>query len=442
MSFEKVEYKDQETIITAKNMNDIQDAILTLEDGLFTMESNRSGEIITITDASNRGFRSLNIFGKTTQDGTPTPDAPVDLVSVGDNGNVYTRVTGKNILRYPYRDGPIKTINGITFSAKGDGTVTVSGTATTNATFFFTNYNFALKKGVTYTISIGDGLVASGAYLWIATDTGNTITGINLDNARVSAFTPKNDVYNAAVYIYIEAGGSVNGTLYPQLEVGANATTYEPYKVQEVSISTPDGLPGVPVTSGGNYTDANGQQWICDEIDLARGVYVQRVRKLNAYNETVYDAGISASGVSHNFYIHGDVYDTGPNYKARTIPAICNKFIATGMDIGSFGIGTVDNSGWIGIARIVFRAPLDVNTVALFKEYIGEDCQVFYRLKDEITTPLSEEELAAYASLHTYRGTTTVSNDAGAWMDLEYVMDAKKYIDRVMAGTIIPATVE
>lgn len=50
-------------------------------------------------------------------------------------------------------------------------------------------------------------------------------------------------------------------------------------QTQSVSFSTSNGLPGIPVTSGGNYTDENGQQWICDEVDLGRGVYVQRVDK-------------------------------------------------------------------------------------------------------------------------------------------------------------------
>ena len=49
---------------------------------------------------------------------------------------------------------------------------------------------------------------------------------------------------------------------------------------QSMTVATPNGLPGIRVTSGGNYTDANGQQWICDEIDFARGVYVRRVRSL------------------------------------------------------------------------------------------------------------------------------------------------------------------
>ena len=94
MGLIKREYKDRETLITAENMNDIQDAILVLEDGLFAMDSDMGGEVITITDASNRGFRSFSIYGKTTQDGTPTPASPVDLVSVE---NPIVGVYGKNL---------------------------------------------------------------------------------------------------------------------------------------------------------------------------------------------------------------------------------------------------------------------------------------------------------------------------------------------------------
>ena len=45
-------------------------------------------------------------------------------------------------------------------------------------------------------------------------------------------------------------------------------------KTQTLILSTPNGLPGIPVTSGGNYTDQNGQQWVCDEVEaLAQAYY-------------------------------------------------------------------------------------------------------------------------------------------------------------------------
>ena len=48
---------------------------------------------------------------------------------------------------------------------------------------------------------------------------------------------------------------------------------------QTITLQTPNGLPGIPVTSGGNYTDENGQQWVCDEVDFGKSVKVQRIDK-------------------------------------------------------------------------------------------------------------------------------------------------------------------
>ncbi|MFR2150456.1 MAG: collagen-like protein [Christensenellales bacterium] len=56
-------------------------------------------------------------------------------------------------------------------------------------------------------------------------------------------------------------------------------------KTQTLTLPTPNGLPGIPVTSGGNYTDPTGRQWVCDEVDLERGVRVQRVDK-GAFDST------------------------------------------------------------------------------------------------------------------------------------------------------------
>lgn len=56
-------------------------------------------------------------------------------------------------------------------------------------------------------------------------------------------------------------------------------------KTQTLTLPTPNGLPGIPVTSGGNYTDPTGRRWVCDEVDLERGVRVQRVDK-GAFDST------------------------------------------------------------------------------------------------------------------------------------------------------------
>jgi len=45
----------------------------------------------------------------------------------------------------------------------------------------------------------------------------------------------------------------------------------------QVTVNLPISLKGIKVKSGGNYTDADGQKWVCDELDLNRGVIIKRV---------------------------------------------------------------------------------------------------------------------------------------------------------------------
>ena len=117
------------------------------------MIGTETGNPVSASDAFSAPLCGLTVYGKSTQDGTPTPDAPVPIVSAGDGGTI--------------------------------------------------------------TVTVGDG-----------------------------------------------ADGQ-----------------------QTIALQTPNGLPGIPVTSGGNYTDASGQQWVCDEVDLERGVRVQRVDK-GAFDST------------------------------------------------------------------------------------------------------------------------------------------------------------
>lgn len=64
----------------------------------------------------------------------------------------------------------------------------------------------------------------------------------------------------------------------------------------------------------------------------------------------------------------------------------------------------------------------------------GTPVKTQYLLETSIETPLSAEELAAYAALHSNKPNTTVYNDAGAGMKLEYVADTKLYIDQKLAA--------
>lgn len=363
------------------------------------------GANIYLDDAIEQFFVGCRIFGKTTQDGTPTPDAPAELVSIGNSGFIKTTVASKNLLAEPFVIGVHRQngyANNNTSVISTKGIYLRAGTYVVSCPYVSDLYMYV--NGMTDATHTSD---YQANYLKVRTI---KILEDGLYNLQFNKST--GEVFTDAELKVVNASA--------QLEVGTVATAYEPYKGQSVTVSTPNGLPGIPVTKGGNYTDASGQQWICDEIDLANGVHIQRALKVDNFvlDKTldvcdVYVAYMPTVALGGGVYPYALCTHTS-DYKYHTADSVHHY---------------VDGSAaWVYV-------PKGADVTGL------EMCVI---LKTPIETPLSEEELAAYAALHTYRGNTTVSNDASAHMEIEYVMDAKKYIDSLVTGTgtIVPATVE
>lgn len=177
-----------------------------------------------------------------------------------------------------------------------------------------------------------------------------------------------------------------------QVEEASEATSYEPYhNPQTLTLSTPNGLPGIMVTSGGNYTDENGQRWICDEVDFERGVYRQRIKHVNAVFKK------RASSSTHSGYRH--IADNMKNMSREHKECLCN--IATYSKTASNGTEGIRASG-------------EYNTLVLYYENLTLDnvpADVAYILSDPIETPLSETDIAAYRALTTYKGTTILESE-------------------------------
>lgn len=221
-----------------------------------------TGNPISVDDAFPAPLCGLTVYGKSTQDGTPTPDVPVPIVSAGDGGSLTVKVTGKNLLHLT--DGS-KTFRGVTIAAK-DGLISISGTATE------TGYAVLdIPPFITPGVLILSSSIASPMAILVS-ETWDVVLSQN-----IAAKMP--DIATRLVFV-IEQGQTYNLTgVKVQLELGKTATTYSPYREQLLTLPTPTGLPGIPVTSGGNYTDPQGQQWVCDEVDLERGMKVQRIDK-------------------------------------------------------------------------------------------------------------------------------------------------------------------
>lgn len=74
------------------------DAISAVKVRQNILVGTETGNPIAVDDAFPAPLCGLTVCGRSTQDGTPTPDAPVPIVSAGDGGSVAVKVTGKNLL--------------------------------------------------------------------------------------------------------------------------------------------------------------------------------------------------------------------------------------------------------------------------------------------------------------------------------------------------------
>ena len=193
---------------------------------------------------------------------------------------------------------------------------------------------------------------------------------------------------------------------------------------QSLTISTPNGLPGIPVEYGGNFTDVDGQQLVCNVKDYGAGKYTQNCAKIVLSSEMEWQLSVSG----YWFY----TVIEGAARKGKS-PVLCNYFkaAAKGWGVNPETENTIclgnDVSGVLGISTTKF------GTVDALKEWLTENTvEVLYPLESPIETDIPAEELAAYRALTTYDGTTVVSTtEPVAGIEASYVMDGNKYRESV-----------
>ena len=175
-------------------------------------------------------------------------------------------------------------------------------------------------------------------------------------------------------------------------------------KTQTLTLPTPTGLPGIPVTSGGNYTDQSGQQWVCDEVDLERGVKVQRVNAVDLSACAI--IGTTNLAVTKRLAIRLPL-----KAKDYTVKALCNRL----PYLVSFTIDTIHF--YVDANNVNVFIPIDAKNPEE-GEYI-----LFYALATPIETPLTPDEIAAYKALTAYGPDTVVQAGDGAGVKLDYQRD-------------------
>ena len=369
-----------------------------------------TGNPLSVDDAFPAPLCGLTVYGKSTQDGTPSPDNPVPIVSAGDGGSITLKVTGKNLYHAAWTGHYSE--NGLLFTATST-TITLKGTATKD--ILFTKWLVARDEPLP--------LDPNKKYTMSPKNTGVMIYAINEEGIGnyTGVYIPERSTGIGVYYQRdFKKDETVDLKISIQVELGTEATDYEPYHEQTLALQTPNGLPGIPVTSGGNYTDQSGQQWVCDEVDLERGVKVQRVKAVDLSTCTIAD--VYELAVTKRMSIKLSLM--ARNYR---VGALCNRL----PHKTSFSDDTlhfyVDRTN-----VFIFIPPDDKNP--------GEgEYFIFYALDTPIETPLTPAEIATYKALTAYGPDTVVQAGDGAGVKLEYQRDVniaiKKLEDAVASMT-------
>ena len=400
-----------------------------------------TGTTIQLTDSSDRPLQGLTIYGKSQQ----------------------VQTTGAQLLAAPEEQ-----VEGTTSYHYVNGILSTTGAGDDVATTF--SGKFVLPAG-TYTFS-GEAKKTQYTTISLVDSSGTSITtGGNLSFAT-NAKPEKEIVLTEEKTVFLKvwtntAATDANNTIKLMLNAGSSAQPWEEYfneisspspeypqkihhvgdsgsititvddgstSAQPLVVDTTGGLPGIPVTSGGNVT-IEGQQYISETIQLysdGTGKRVSPVKTIVLDGSETYSVN-SSSDSTTRFYI------TMPDIKGSLAPALCShaiyKEVWGGDEVGFY----------LSSRYVVFRMPKAVvgETKDSVKQWItsqhsaGTPLTVIYQIATPTETTLEKGEAPNVQSVHTYYPNTAINNSDSVYTDIRYIADTKLYIDQHSNGSNI-----
>jgi len=379
----------------------------------LTQYNQAEGTSIQITDAEEFQAKEIKIIGNSEQDGTPTPENPIEIHSTGDSGNVNEKVQNKNFLSL--QDIAQTTALGLTYSVK-NGKITINGTASSGGIAIPLKFPINCKNGTNYVLS----KVTSGT-------SSNNNFNIQLRSNGVSIKQPTaqslpviyNDLSDTidAIRLYVGNGYVfTNYTLELQIEQGTTATDYAPHEEQDISFPLAQGQKLMQ----GDYLADDGVHHVRGEYELTGNenlLYTQ-------LNDNTFRFGILISNKKPN--------------STSISHFLCN--IGQGVpdyywDNDEVGVCELRNPT---IRAIVFRLPLSIATnIETAKAYLAEQytngtpVKVQYELVTEVIDPYTEEQQAVWEqikALRTYKPVTHISStdEVPATVNVTYATNLEK----------------
>lgn len=358
-----------------------------------------------------------------------------------------------------------KTIPGITIEwLEEEGCFLLNGTVT-ESNSARVSIDIVAEKGATYTLQnyyvSGEISVPVNGFATTyfgASDTEGLSSGwlaCHLKEEDREATAQCNYSYITAFWFYVTTGVVLNNyKVRVQLAKSSASLSYEPYtggipspnidypqEIQTISdfvvevknsmgesgtpqtlnITIPEqGFYGIPVNSGGNYTDSSGQRWVCDEFDFANKKFIKRTGRVSFDGSE--DEKWIRNTVAENktrFYI--EISDASTKSGAE---CWCNRLM--------HGVSGESGHCFTSNSRFYIDVDVSLNTVELLREYLStHTLDVIYQLEAPVEYDISDEQIKQFQQLRSYYGTTYIDNDAVPVcnMEAEIILDTKLYID-------------
>lgn len=325
--------------------------------------ASNQGEV-HIADSDNGKIQDMMLYGKSSQDGTPSLENPVEIKSVV---NPAIKICGKNL--FDSKKFPI-ILNRAIDTNTGKAYESLSG-----------NY-CAIEKYIHFPYS-GKKVSFNASMTLCAYDKDyKFINTVNKNNGQVPIGT-----------MYVRFDIKTAEKDKAQIELSENATTYEPYKEQTIQLTII--LNSIPVSSGGNVT-IDGQQYIADYVDVERG---KLVRMVGVTNQDTFE--VSKWDSTGSIVIYSQISNVKGETAIVTISSKYSTDWSAGDEIHHFAQPTGQT--------LVIVLPKTITTVEQGEEIRAKGFKFYYTLVTPIETDLTEEEINAFKALVTYYPTTNIS---------------------------------
>lgn len=178
------------------------------------------------------------------------------------------------------------------------------------------------------------------------------------------------------------------------------------------TITLPYTLNAIPVSRGGNVT-IDGQQWVCDEVDLERGVKVQRVASMVFSGSLGFTEGKTSNGIRFQHECK--------NCKKTDINTFDANAFCSALALGKEGdtwltpdVFTINNM----TLYVRFK---NITSLGELQQYLQQTPMTLIAvLITPIETPLTLAEISAFNAFTTYYPVTIVENNYNTWMKATY----------------------